>query len=132
MRGAPVPPEEYADDGERVLTDAVLDDGGWASGLKVWEQMGKAYEWYLGQAETPDGLDNAQMWSLQEAVKAQARRGDPVEAWIKRTRDALTLDRGDDGPAWHALNDLLDDYRDHADTGTPLGQEVRGPHGDEG
>jgi hypothetical protein len=56
------------------------------------------------------------------------RRGDEVEAWIKRYRDT----HGDpaDGyqSAWYALDDLLDDYRDHADTGTPLGREVVGPH----
>lgn len=130
MRGAPIPPEEYRDeDTDPVLDNGALKAGGWAVGLDVWEQMGKAYEWYLGQADTPSGLDNAQMWSLQEAIKAQARRGDPIDAWIKRRRDELG--RGDGGSAWHALDDLLDDYREHADTGTPLTEDVQGPHGGE-
>ncbi len=57
-------------------------------------------------------------------------RGDAVEAWLKGQRDALA-----DGygrlPAWYALDDLLDDYRLHADTGTPLGRHAcAGPHCD--
>jgi hypothetical protein len=58
----------------------------------------------------------------------QPARGDHVETWLKGQRDAL-----EDGygrlPAWYALDDLLDDYRLHADTGTPLGQHAcAGPH----
>jgi len=50
------------------------------------------------------------------------RRGDEVEAWIKRTRDSYDRFRWAD--SWDALDDLLDDYRLHADTGTPLDQFV--------
>lgn len=73
MRGAPVPPEEYVEDGEPVLDDAALAAGGWAHGIRVWEQMGKAYEWYLSTAgrDLPDGLDNAQMWSLRKAIRRE-------------------------------------------------------------
>jgi hypothetical protein len=76
MRGAPVPPQEYTEPGEQVLTDEVLAAQGWAYGLDAWEQLGKAYEWYLseGRGDHPSGLDNAQMWSLQEAIRAQAIR----------------------------------------------------------
>jgi hypothetical protein len=56
-----------------------------------------------------------------------ARRGDVVEAWIKRSRDCWASD----DPGWTALDYLLDDYRGHADTGTPLTEDVQGPHGDE-
>lgn len=67
------------------------------------------------------------------------RRGDPVEAWIKRHRDECAeLSPADaahygthaNPPQWHALDALLDDYRDHADTGTPLDLPVEGPHPD--
>lgn len=51
------------------------------------------------------------------------RRGDAVEAWIKRTRDEWA-----NGDAYRALDGLLDDYRDHADTGTSLDQPIEGPH----
>lgn len=59
----------------------------------------------------------------------EPHRGDEVEAWIKRERDrygeVLDLE-------WHALDDLLDNYREHADTGTPLHVDVQGPHGEDG
>jgi hypothetical protein len=72
MRGAPVPPEEYAEEGEEVLTDEVLERGGWAHGLSAWEQLGKAYEWYLSTGgDHPSGLDNAQMWSLRKAIRRE-------------------------------------------------------------
>lgn len=49
------------------------------------------------------------------------RRGDAVEAWLKTQRD----DNRDTGRGvWTTLNDLLDLYRLHADTGTPLTEHV--------
>jgi hypothetical protein len=53
----------------------------------------------------------------------QARRGDEVEAWLKRQRD----ERRKLSAGWMALDDALDDYRLHADTGTPLGEKVEAP-----
>ncbi|MGW2048628.1 hypothetical protein ACWCPF_26105 [Streptomyces sp. NPDC001858] len=47
------------------------------------------------------------------------RRGDPVEAWLKARRKYTTTWHD-----WHTLDDLLDAYRLHADTGTPLGKHV--------
>lgn len=44
------------------------------------------------------------------------RRGDHVEAWLKGRRDALPKEDG----LWWYLDDMLDDYRLHADTSTPL------------
>jgi hypothetical protein len=44
----------------------------------------------------------------------QPRRGDDVEAWLRQWRDQYADD------AWRALDDALDDYRLHADTGAPL------------
>lgn len=56
---------------------------------------------------------------------AGPRRGDEVEAWIKRTRDLYNRQgRYGDVIAWNALDDLLDDYRLHADTGQPLDVHV--------
>ncbi|SHL73514.1 hypothetical protein [Streptomyces yunnanensis] len=51
------------------------------------------------------------------------RRGDAVEQWLKAQRD-MQRDRFGRTPAWHNLDDLLDAYRLHADTGTPLGEHV--------
>lgn len=68
MRGAPIPPSEY--DGEHLDTDEKLTAEGWAAGLDVWEQVGKGYsEYYLKD----DTLGNAQLWSLQEAIRAEER-----------------------------------------------------------
>lgn len=49
-----------------------------------------------------------------------ARRGDVVEQWLKNQRDAYN----EDSQAWIALDDALDSYRLHADTGTALDEEV--------
>lgn len=47
------------------------------------------------------------------------QRGDEFEQWLKKQRDIATS-----WSAWHALDDALDRYRLHADTGVPLGQHV--------
>ncbi len=74
MRGAPVPPDEY--DGEHLNTDDKLRAAGYAAGLDVWEQVGKGYsEWYLGD----DTLGNAQLWSLEQAIRADERRRHGIE-----------------------------------------------------
>jgi hypothetical protein len=49
------------------------------------------------------------------------RRGDAVEAWLKAQRDEYYPDHGEQ---WSAIDDLLDEYRLHADTGTPLHEHV--------
>jgi hypothetical protein len=71
-RSAPIPPAEY--DGEHLDTDAKLEAEGWAAGLDVWEQVGKAYGNYLGD----DTLANAQLWSLREAIRAEFRAEMPT------------------------------------------------------
>ncbi|MGX1221963.1 hypothetical protein [Streptomyces ambofaciens] len=51
----------------------------------------------------------------------QPRRGDQFEAWLKAQRDEYEVESG---PQWRALDEVLDTYRLHADTGTPLGEHV--------
>jgi hypothetical protein len=46
----------------------------------------------------------------------QPMRGDAVEAWIKAQRDCYT----EGTESWHALDDLLDDYRLLSDQGEAL------------
>ncbi len=67
MRGAPVHPDEYDD--EHLNTDEKLRAAGWGAGLDVWEQVGKAYEHYIGDG----ALENAQLWSLREAIRQELR-----------------------------------------------------------
>lgn len=48
------------------------------------------------------------------------RRGDPFEQWLKAHRDAAQ----DNPESWNVLDGILDHYRLHADTGTPLGEHA--------
>lgn len=56
----------------------------------------------------------------QTETEARPQRGDQVEAWLKTQRDAAA----DYPEAYQAADRLLDLYRLHADTGTPLGEHV--------
>jgi hypothetical protein len=58
------------------------------------------------------------------------RRDDAVAAWLKRWRDQFHSE-GITDPRYTVLDDLLDDYREHADTGTSLAETVQGPHPEE-
>jgi hypothetical protein len=66
-------PSSPADYGEGPADDAALEEAGYAAGLDVWDQVAKAYENYLGDG----ALANAQLWSLRQAIRAQAREEDP-------------------------------------------------------
>lgn len=55
-------------------------------------------------------------------VRFYPHRDDPVAQWLKQYRD-LHLPHTQDNPRWMALDDLLDDYRLHADTGKWLGEQ---------
>ena len=50
----------------------------------------------------------------------QPQRADVVETWIRNHRQSYP----DGSGHWQAVNELLDDYRLHAVTGTPLGQHA--------
>lgn len=50
-------------------------------------------------------------------------RGDDVEAWLRIERDRYE-DHYGRMPAWYAIDRVLDTYRLHADTGTPLTEHV--------
>lgn len=77
--------------------------------------------------ETEDQLGQARK---RLAAQAMPARGDAVEVWLKAQRDVHS-DRYGVTPAWYVLDDALDRYRLHADTGTPLDQHAcDGPHCD--
>ena len=61
-------------------------------------------------------------------VAPAPRRDDEVATWIKEKRDRYTQEEPND--FWQALDDLLDDCRLHADTGTPLNQPTPHPNPD--
>lgn len=56
----------------------------------------------------------------QPDTETRPARGDQFEAWLKAQRDEFA--RGDS--PWPVLDYLLDNYRLHADTGTPLDEHV--------
>ncbi len=57
-----------------------------------------------------------------DSPEALPRRGDAVDRWLKEWRDDFKGFNGDD--VWAVLDDMLDDYRLHADTGTALDADV--------
>lgn len=56
----------------------------------------------------------------QDGAETRPARGDQFEAWLKAQRDEY----GPGSLQWPGLDDLLDLYRLHADTDTPLGEHV--------
>ena len=56
------------------------------------------------------------------------KRGDAVEQWLRTERDKYEVSRDHNDfvghDAYWALDDLIDSYRLHADTGMPIDQEV--------
>lgn len=62
----PVSPEEYGDG----MNDTELEEAGWAVGLDVWGPVEKGYGDFVGD----DTLANSQLWSLEQAIRADERR----------------------------------------------------------
>lgn len=60
----------------------------------------------------------------------QPRRGDAVEVWLKAQRDQHAATATTQWSAWDTLDVLLDTYRLHADTRTPLGEHACEQHCD--
>jgi hypothetical protein len=91
--------------------------------------LGALLKWLMDAADRTH-LVVAEEITAELQPEGEAVRGDNVDAWLKRHRETY---RGSDGAltgAWYVVDALLDDYRDHADTGTPLAEVVKGPHED--
>lgn len=76
------------------------------------------------------GLTHADYQSrLAESDPANtyARRGSAMEAFLKAARDEFA-EGGTYDETRQILDNLLDRYREHADTGTPLDVPLAGPH----
>jgi hypothetical protein len=52
------------------------------------------------------------------------KRGDACEAWLKSRRDSLLYGNGVSEETWQLLDELLEDYRRHADLKMPLSETV--------
>lgn len=86
----------------------------------------------VGRASTAlkAGLTPKEVGALwdQRPAAGMPRRGDAVAGWLRETRELY--DEG--SAAWQAIDDLLADYRAHADYGLPLDALVpEPPHGGE-
>jgi hypothetical protein len=96
---------------ERTMLTYALDQ----AQERIWSEGGFTEE------------DQAAVTSLRRMAdetpqpETQPRRGDAFEAWLKAQRDEYEVRSS---PQWIALDEVLDTYRLHADTGTPLGEHV--------
>lgn len=112
---------------------------GWCIVQPLYNRLMK----YVRNRELTNPSDDTRRYFRHEAVALSAalqefgqyigqgpRRGDEVEAWIKRHRDRQKVG-GTGTPQWDVpykvLDDLLDAYRLHADTGMPLRVVDPGP-----
>lgn len=77
---------------------------------ELWKQRAEAARWVPGRK-----------MSGTDPLPHQAVRGDDVDRWLKRRREEC---RRPDG-SWYVVDNLLDDYREHADLGSPLDADVQ-------
>ncbi|MFF8482366.1 hypothetical protein [Streptomyces antibioticus] len=98
------PPDDW---GNTPQDTALADVGRYL--LRLIKTTGPAAEAQPAAPETPAA-----------GQEAHPQRGDQFEAWLKSQRD---LCFGHAGP-WGTVDGLLDQYRLHADTGTPLDEHV--------
>lgn len=76
--------------------------------------------WMVCHCDVADDMMRRLAGAPQPETEAVPRRGDAVEQWLKAQRDAAV----DYPEAYQGADGLLDLYRLHADTGTPLGEHV--------
>jgi hypothetical protein len=92
-------------------------------GDESWAEFDRRAENFLRGTRAP-------RWPAGAEVLHRPRRGGDVEAWLKGHRDRHVSSEGLPIGAWYAVDDLLDDYREHADHGTPLDRRPDGlPYG---
>lgn len=104
---------------------STLREAGWVPCSPDWLAANPT-----GCATAPRVPGDADTSHWHPARAALPRRGDAFEAWLKAQRDQY---RDSVGPTcgWRHLDAALDDYRLHADTGTPLTERAcDGPHCD--
>lgn len=104
-----------------VAVTVIVDNGVEYEATANLRDHDDAFDWKIASSEVVGYNPSADRTVIAaSAVAVGPRRGDLVEAWIKRRRDGN--DKGTD--AYDVLDNLLDDYRLHADTGTDLSESV--------
>jgi DNA polymerase-3 subunit epsilon len=94
---------------------------GWQAGWAA--EQARSFRDYRARQGQPVG-DIHEAWPIVPVpapTPHQPARGDAVEQWLKAQRDAHLDGYDTPPPGWHALDRVLAAYRNHADTGTPLG-----------
>lgn len=86
------------------------------AGIREWPYVTRCAK-KPGHSE-PRHRNGSYAWLDHNEAKPQ--RGDAVERWLKRTRDGHPMQ----SEVWQALDDMLDKYREHSDTGTALFEET--------
>lgn len=82
------------------------------------DQSGHTYSAAVGDEKW---ISTGRVFLIPAEQPAPPARRDQFEAWLKTQRDRWF---DDTGAEWRTLDDLLDRYRLHADTGTPLAEHV--------
>ncbi|NEA52371.1 hypothetical protein [Streptomyces sp. SID10815] len=124
------------DDYQAAVAAAVLPEpadraADWRAAADLVEAMNEGYSRTgctscAAREDAADGLrDTARRMADDtqqgDPTSHQPRRGDEFERWLKSQRDEH---RDTGNGVWTTLDNLLDQYRLHADTGTPLGEHV--------
>lgn len=87
-----------------------------------WHALNRSEHGRLGYIQSVQTYFDGFLMGARFA-QVRASRGSAVEAWLKEQRDAFDPTRFSSSAAeqaWNTLDRVLDDYRLHADTGTPL------------
>lgn len=107
---------------ENAAAETVRGVQGWMA-LDIHVALGKPTD-YAADARNQGHKSWGDWWAqLVNDVRPPEppRRGDAVEAWLKACRDDHSQAHDTE---WDVIDQLLDLYRLHADTGTPLGEHV--------
>ncbi len=94
-----------------IASDLFATDAG-APQYRAQDEAAQAYDETYRSRKSPD------------PDTFQPQRGDEIEAWIRDARNRHYEPGPNHAREWTALDDLLDDYRLHADLGSPLSQPV--------
>lgn len=110
----------------------IMRDSGAMSALDINEE--DVRDGHHRVDEVLSAMKLAHELGLKRGEQTPAAVAITVETWLKRHRDRHAEPPDSPyahPPVWHWTDELLNDLRDHVDTGTPLTEPVAGPHPEE-
>lgn len=110
-----------ATDRDTQLSDVERQFLTYALDLAADQMASRGDEFGLNDEAAMERLRRLAGEAQQDPTQDRPRRGDAFEAWLKAQRDEYHQTTS---PQWLALDEVLDAYRLHADTGTPLPEHV--------